>query len=318
MVTLHRTALVWVLVVALPLPAWTQTVETAPNAWRMDGVARVMPTGPGRADQDTGLLISDPARREVRLERSGGALFRVPYDRVVAIHYEKGDKPSGLLRRSRAFVVLHHTGAGGEAASEALRFRSERQALEFVGAIEQHTGRVVDRSSARESFLGAPLRARTGSRVVVTGADGETVRGTVASLSPSSLTLTLLTGDARQYSTEELRRIRLSYSPKHDAVVGGAVGAGMAVFNVWLAAGLSGCYNDSASNCHVAQAMAGGAVVVGGLGALIGVTVGSMRYPFNKAFDVYRPAPAGAPARSVSVAPRFGPSAASVSIAVSF
>lgn len=312
-------AVAFAAIVAAALPARAQPGADAQKSWRLDGPRSVTPAGPGRVKEVSGVLVSDPAGREIWLDAAGRDVFRVPYDRIVAMHYERAGYPRRFLRRSSFYVVVHYTDAAGRPASETVRILSERDALAAVDTFQQHTGRGVERSVTGESFLGIPIRARVGTRVAVTDSAGEAVKGTIAELSSSSVTLSQSDGGDRAFDAKDVQRIRLLYSPRHDALVGFSGGAALTVFSVWLSAGLSGCYTSPTSDCHVARAMIGGAVIGGGVGALIGTTVGSIRYPFNHAFDVFRAGSASA-SRSpvVTIAPQFGSSRRAVVVALIF
>jgi hypothetical protein len=306
-------------VVSSALPALAQPAADAQEAWRLGGPRSVTPTGPGRVKEVSGVLVSDPAGREIRLDAAGRDVFRVPYDRIVAMHYERAGYPGRFLRRPSFYVVVHYTDAAGSPAAETIRILSERDALAAIDTFQQHTGRGVERSVTGEAFLGIPIRARVGTRVAVTDSAGEAVKGTIAELSSSSVTLSQSDGGDRVFDAKAVRRIRLLYSPRHDALVGFSGGAAFTVFSVWLSAGLSGCYTSPTSSCHIARAMIGGAVIGGGIGAIIGTTIGSIRYPFNHAFDVFRAGPASAPRSSVvTIAPQFGSSRRAVVVSLIF
>ena len=61
------------------------------------------------------------------------------------------------------------------------------------------------------------------------------------------------------------------------------------------------------------------AAVTGGLGALIGMTVGALRYPLNKAFDVYLGDARGASKPSaITIAPQVGQARKGVLVSVRF
>jgi len=299
-------------------PALAQTARDAQETWSLDGPRHVTPTGPGRVREVSGTLVSNPNAREIALDAAGREVFRVPYDRIVAVHYERAAYPRRFLRRSSFYLVVHHTDAAGNPASETLRVLSEHEALAVVETVERHIGRDVQQSAAGHSFLGIPIRARVGTRIGVTDSAGEAAKGAIAALSPSSLTLVDSDGVHRVFDVGSVRRIRLLYSPRHDAVVGFSWGAAFTIFSVWLNAGLSGCSNSASSDCHVARAMIGGAAIGGGIGALVGTTIGAMRYPFNHAFDVFA-GPASAPRSPVvTIAPQFGTSRRGVVISLVF
>jgi len=197
---------------------------------------------------------------------------------------------------------------------------SEDDALAAIAIFEQQTGHHVERSPATQSFLGIPNRARAGAHVAVIDHQGETLIGTVAELSASALTLDASSGGARLFEATSVRRIRLLYSPKHDALVGFGVGAGFGIFAVYLSAGLGGCFNEGrTSDCPVARTMAGAVAVGGGAGALIGATIGAVRYAWNNAFDVYRAQPSvGSGRHEFAIMPQLEKTRKALTVSVRF
>ena len=299
--------------------ALAQTAPQPPEAFRLSGARSATPTGPGRLEEVRGVLISDPVAREIRLESDGREVFRLPYDRIVALHSERAGYPRRWLRLASFYLVVHYTARDGTPAAETIRILSERDALDATAVLGRHTGLGVERSTAFQSFLGVPIRARIGTRLAVTDATGTAVQGTLASLSPTSITLTGLEGGDHTFDADGIRRIRLLYSPRRDALKGFSLGAAFTVFSVWLSAGLSGCYNEGDSDCPVAKAMIGGAAIGGGIGALVSTTFGAMRYPFNQAFDVFRADPARASrGPALGLAPQLGVSRGAVVLTLSY
>jgi hypothetical protein len=191
------------------MPALAQPAADAQQTWRLGGPRSVTPAGPGQVKEVSGILVSDPAERAIRLDADDRDVFRVPYDRIVAMHYERAAYLRRFLRRSSFYLVVHYMDAAGNPASETIRILSERDALAAVDTFPQHTGRGVERSVTWESFLGIPIRARVGTRVAVTDAAGEAVKGTIAELSSSSLTLSQSDGDDRVFDAKDVHRIRL-------------------------------------------------------------------------------------------------------------
>lgn len=261
-----------------------------PAEWRLTGARRAAPTGPGHLKEVEGVLVSDVVGQEIRFEASGPDGFVVPYDRINALHYEESKYPQRFLRRSSFYLTVHYSDADGRPVFETIRLLSERPALSAIATLERDTGSTFDRSLATRSFLGISIRAGVGARVGITDQMGQTTKGVISHVSASFLTLDESTGVERVFGETSLREIRLLYSPKHDALVGLAVGATVGASGVYFSAGLSGCFSETSqkSDCHVLRAAAAAAGVGGGLGALIGMTIGALRYPFNHAFDVYR------------------------------
>ena len=265
-----------------------QEPNELPAVWRLTTARRAIPTGPGRRKEVRGVLISDAQGKQIRFEAKGRARFVVPYERISAMHYEQ--EARRFLRMSGYYLTVHYLDVDGRPAFETIRVVSEREALAALGTLERDTGRTFDRSGAARSFLGIPIRARIGARVAVTDQTGQTTKGAIAQLSASSLVLEEPKVGPRVFDETTVRKIRLLYSPKHDALVGLGTGAAYGVGGVYLSATLGGCFTPGGhtSDCHVLGTAAAIGAVGGGLGAAIGATIGAFRYPFNNVFDVYR------------------------------
>ena len=144
------------------------------------------------------------------------------------------------------------------------------------------------------------------------------MRGVITRLFAASLTLVESTGAERVFDEPSLRRIRLLYSPKHDALVGFTYGATWgALAGAFVGAGAgSGCPEEG---CRILEGAAIVAGVAGGLGALIGAIVGAIRYPFNDVFDVYRRDARNAPAPfALTIAPQIDEARKGVLVSVRF
>jgi hypothetical protein len=268
-----------------------------------------------------GVLVSDSKGKQIRLEAAERPFYVVPFDRITAMHYEKAEYPRRFLRRSSFYLTVHYSDVDGRPAVETIRLLSERDALSAIATLERDTGGTFERSIATQSFLGIPIRAGIGARVAVTDQAGHTTKGTIAGLSAVSLALEESTGPPRVFDETSLRKIRLLYSPKHDALVGLGFGAAFGASAIYYSAALSGCFSQTGhtDDCHVLQVAAAVAAVGGGLGALIGMTIGSLRYPSNKAFDVYRGDARGASRTSaITIAPQVARARKGVLVSVAF
>jgi hypothetical protein len=266
-----------------------------------------------------GVLVSDSLGKQIQLEAAGRNVYVVPYERVTAMHYEEADYPRRFLRKSSFYLTLHYSDAAGRPAFEAIRLLSRRDALAALATLERDTGLTVARSVTNQSFLGIPIRARVGTPVAVTDQSGRTIKGVIAQLSAVSLTVDESTGVPRTFDETSLRKIRLLYSPKHDALVGLGLGAAMGAM-LGARVGAGGGRGCGSEGCHVLEGAAIYAGVFGGLGTLIGVTVGGLRYPSNDAFDVYRgDSRSTSPAASaVRIVPQFAQSRIGVIVLVRF
>lgn len=287
------------------LPAARATPPEAPSrsaltaASRFASARRLIRADAGRVKEATGVLISDPPGRTIRFDVDGRAVFAIPYDSVTAMHYEQAQYPKRFLRRPSFYLTIHYSDSADQAAFETLRLLSGPEVVSALDTLERDTGRTFERSLATRSFLGVPVRARVGARVAVTDQTGQTAKGTIAQLSTSSLALDESTGAPRIFEKGDVRKIRLLYSPKHDVLAGLGQGAIFAGVSTFMFGALGGCFGGEAlgagsgsggNNCDVHDFLKFAAPVLAvsaGVGALIGPTIGALRYPFNKAFDVY-------------------------------
>lgn len=298
-------------------PALAQQPAGSPAVWRLGGARSATPSGPGRLKEVRGVLVSDAGSRQIRFEADGRTTSVIPYERIVAMHYERAQYPRRFLRRSSFYLTVHYSDVVGSPASETVRLLSERDALAAMATLTRDTGGTFHRSAAARSFLGVPIRAGVGTRVVITDQVGRTTKGVMTQLSAASLTLNESPGVVRVFEDASIRKIRLLYSPKRNALVGFGFGAGIGAFSgaiVGAGAG-SGCGPEG---CHVLAGAALGAGVAGGVGTLIGVTIGAMRYPFNDAFDVYRGDTRDVSTTSVAIAPQLTRVHKSVLVSVRF
>jgi hypothetical protein len=277
----------------LPGPAAVAARPVSPGTtsaidFRVSPARRLMRADAGRVKETMGMLTSDTSSRTIRFDVNGRTVFVVPYERITALHYEQGLYPQRFLKRPSYYFTIHYSDSTGRPAFETIRLLSAGEVLPALDGLERATGHTVDRALTTRSFLGIPIRARVGAKVAVTDQAGQSIKGTIAELSSSSLALDTPSGAMRVFEAVEVQRIRLLYSPKHDALVGLSVGGGLGALMTLQAAGLGGCFSATrTSDCHVARVMGEVAAVTGGLGAVMGMTIGAARYPRNKAFDVY-------------------------------
>jgi hypothetical protein len=303
-------------VIGSPQPALAQVPADPPAVWRLGGARSTTPAGPGRVKEVAGVLVSDSERKQIRLEAAGRALVEVPYERITSMHYEEAEYPRRFLRRPSFYLTVHYSDASGRPAFETIRLLSERDALSATDTLERDTERTFDRSRATRSFLGIPIRARIGTRVAVTDQTGQTTKGTIAQLSTVSLALDESAGVSRIFDETNVRKIRLLYSPKHDALVGLGIGAAGGAFLGATFVGISGCPEEGCPRLSAAAVWAG---IFGGLGALIAPTAGAVRYPFNHAYDVYRgDAPGASESAAITIAPQVAQSRKAVLVSVRF
>lgn len=306
-------------------PAGAQAVDqrpvaapSPPNLWRMVDAQRTTATSPGHFRSTNGELVLDSARREITFDAAHGAATVVPFDGIVALHLEDTGNRRGLVRNRDLFLVVHH--AAGQAGGGAETFRmSEGAGLAAVEAIEQRTGRVFDRSEAHASFLGIPVRTTIGTRLSVSDDTGRTTSGTLVSVSTTTLVLRGADGRTRELAASSIRRVRRPYAPGPSALRFALVGSAVGAFNVFLVAGLGGCFEvQEPANCnHLGGATLASAAITAGLFSAVSVTVGAMKYPFNSNYDVYSP-PGARPIARHTLVPQPGGGSWGVSMSFRF
>lgn len=291
-------------------PAFAQVPVAPPAVWRLEGARSTTPTGPGRVKEVAGVLVSDSEGRQLRLEANGRAGFVVPYERITAMHYEEAKYPRRFLRRSSFYVTVHYSDVAGQPAFETIRLLSEQDALAALDALERDTGRTVGWSLATQSFLGIPIRADIGARVAVTDQAGQTTKGAITQLSASSLALDGSAGVARLFDETSVRKIRLVYSPKLDALFGAAMGASVGVLFVLLnpMGGTAIATDYLVVPAVFAGALAGGFMISGAVQSL-----------FSNAYDVYRgDARGGFKTSAITIAPQVAQARKGVLVSVRF
>ena len=279
----------FVLVLASTNPAWAQPTDIDETI-AQEGSPTVLNTGPrvadarrvtlkggGRVEEVKGVCVSDPRDKQLRFEADGQIVFALPFDRITAMHYETAVEPSKWgwpLKTTKNYLAIHYADSTGRAAFETVRL-SARDVTAMLNALETHAGRKIDRSLARQSFLGIPIRAAIGDRVTVTDLAGYVTEGTVTNLSASSLAL-----DGSTIEGVSVRTVRLRRSRGHDALRGFGFG--------FLVGGAFGALAGSALGGDSHSAMEGAAIVgtyLGGVGAVVSAAVAS--YRFRAARDVY-------------------------------
>jgi hypothetical protein len=277
-----------------------QSLQPAPGtAWRV--AARLMiRTGGGHLEERKGFLVSDPLAGRIRFEGETADGFDARYDRITSLHYEDGAKhPDRLFNKDVEFylTIRHSDDAGGPLVS-TVRL-NEADVATTLKRLEADTGLTVDRTSARRSFLGLPIRVAVGDSVSITDVTGRQLKGTITALSASSLTLAGSAGVARVFDDANVAKIRLRYRPGRAALLGFVSGAAAGgAFVTLLCASYEGC------GAGDVPALLGLAAGVGGMTAGYAVALGAVAHPLSKSPEVYvRGGRAGASSSAVAVAP---------------
>jgi hypothetical protein len=241
----------------LPLKAQAQS-KTA----RFAEGRRVIRSAGGHVEEVAGLLASDVQTREIRFDVESRAAFAVPYSRITSLHYERSVDPSKWgwpMKDTNHYLTVHYMDAAGHATVETVRL-SERDVTRTLEALETDTGLKIDRSAAKQSFQGIPIRAAIGDRVAVTDRSGRAVEGMIAQLSPSSLELYGPGATPWVFNAATTTRIRRSRSKPRDAFVGFLIGA--------IAGGAAGGLAGAGIGGNARAAFAGASVLGGFLGGL--------------------------------------------------
>lgn len=320
MKTTHAVLFVALLGCPGSLSAQEPSAPTTPSGvFQVGDVSRATPKGPGRLTKTVGTFASDAGHAELTFRSDGAMPITIPFTSITALHYEEGKYPKRSFWRSNYFIVIHYARDDGAPATETMHFVSRVDALAAVAAITRDTGIDADRVPAPRSLLGIPAHAGLGASVVVTDASGAKLKGRISGLSPTGVEVVGRSGREWRFDQTNLRRLRWQYAPAHAAKVGFVAGAAFGVFSTWLVAGLGGCYEEGADDCHVARYMAINAVSVGGVSAAVATAVGAMRYPLNGTYDVYRAAPVTSERRSgLTVRPKVTGGGTGVTISVGF
>lgn len=289
--------------------------EASPGAaLRFPDARRLVRQGGGRVQEDEGVLVSDPQSAEIRFEQFDYAVYAVPYADITALHYENAAEPSKWgwpLTQTRHLLTIHYADGFGGAAAETVRL-PDRDVPLALDALETDSGRTIDRTRARQSFLGIPIRAAIGDRVKIRNQAGEDVEGIITEISASSLALEGTPAGPRRFDAGSVTSIALTRSPRRDALRGFGTGALAGGIAGGLIGGLLG--RDARSACDGAVWLGG---FTGGAGALASALFPS--YQFRAARNVYTAAGA-APSTppSIVIAPRLEKERTGVLVSVRF
>jgi hypothetical protein len=192
----------------------------------------------GGFEEDKGWLVLDTPARQLRFEVDLQATFTVEYSRLTAIHFENSSEASKWgwpLKDSRNYLTIHHLDRDGQAAFETFHLRGDDVAW-LVDALHRETGLTIDHTLAKRSFLGIPIRAAVGDRVVVTDKMGQVVRGAITELSASALAV-----DGYAFDSGNVHTIKRARSRGRDVLRGLAIGAiPGAIAGAWFGYGLGG------------------------------------------------------------------------------
>jgi hypothetical protein len=264
------------------LPAPSAQQATTRTAWRV--AARLLARkGGDRLDQPKGFLASDPAAGRIRFEGHHPDAFDVGYDQITSVHYEHGAKhPGGLFNKGLEFyLTIHHAADAGAQRASTVRL-DEDDVSSTIERLEADTGLKVDRTEAKRSFLGLPIRVAVGDRVSITDVTGRKLKGRIATLSDSSLGLDGSGGAARVFDNASVARVRLRFSPGRSALRGFLAGAGPGALYVALfCSGYGGCGAEDLKDILLLT------VGVGGIGAGSSVAIGAIVHPLSKSHEVY-------------------------------
>ncbi len=317
-----------VYLLASMIPVWAQEPRPigqpiAPEATRLTALhaesrfadaRRITRKRGGRVEEAKGLLVSDSQAKEVRFEVGVQAAFAVPYDRITALHYEKAVGPSKWgwpLKETKYYLTIHYADTAGRATFETLGL-SEGDVSLVLDALETGAGLKIDRTLAKQSFLGIPIRAAIGDRVTVTDQTGQNIEGTITELSAASLALDGSTAGRRVFDGLGVKRVRLTRSRGHDALRGLGVGA--------LTGGILGGFVGRGLGGDARSAVQGAAFlgpIDGGIGALLWAVFPS--YRFRATGDVYLGATTGASKTSaITIGPRVAKARKGVAVSVGF
>jgi hypothetical protein len=233
---------------------------------RFPDVRRVVRKGGGLIDEMRGVLIADPATRQLRFAGHDQALLEVDYDRITSMHYETDTKrPRALLDQQIGhYVTLHYADAAGQARFAIFRLPS-RDIRSTLESLEADLGLKINTTPPKRSFQGLPIRVAAGDTVAVTDETCRTTQGKITSLSASSLVLDGATRAEHEFQATTIRRISVVSQPGRDARSG---------LKWWAGIGglVGGVYGGALSGV---SGVLEGAAVFGALWSAIGAGLGS-------------------------------------------
>ena len=257
--------------------------QSAPvTAWQVPArlIAR---TGGGHLKEPKGVLVSDPVTKHVRFEGNSADAFDVAYDQITGMHYEDGARyPSRRFNKHVEFyLTIRYSDNAGKQRASSVRFDKDN-VEPTLSRLESDMGLLIDRTVARRSFQGLPIRVAVGDRVVVTDVAGRTLKGKITDLSDLSLGVTEADTKVRIFDEGGVEKIRLRYSAGRDAMSGLGVGAA-------IGGGFGFAFCTSFGNCGARDVPAILAIagLVGGILSAEAVVVGAIVHRFDKSQDVY-------------------------------
>jgi len=301
------------LIVCLVASVWPEGAQ-AQSAWRV--AARLLVrTGGGHLEERKGFLVSDPVAGRVGFERQLPDGFDARYDRITGLHYEDGAKHPGRVfnKDVEFYLTIHHSDDAGRQLVSTVRL-NEDDVASTLHRLEADTGLTVDRTEARRSFLGLPIRVAVGDSVSIVDITGKQTKGRVAALSEASLAVVGPGGVARVFEQANVAKIRLRYKPRQAALLGFVSGAAAGGAVVALGCGAyGGC---EAGDLPYVVLMAAGAGV---WGASFSVALGAIVHPLSKSPEVYLGGRgAGGAAAAVTVGPLLTRQRRGIAVSVTF
>jgi len=221
-----------------------------------------------RFDEVKGALVSDAQQRRLYFEGESGAALELPFDRLVALHFESSAYPPRIFGRSRAYLVIHYSSSIGARMFAIFRLPTDTASM-LMATIERDTGSVIEQTEATESFLGIPIHVFDGDAVVISRTDGPEVTGMFRGVVPDSLEV----GSAT-FQPESIRQIRVTDSIAEGVVFGGLLAA--------LPAALVS-FNQCVSNCTFLYPFtpAGWGIVASGMAIGAGIDAATLRIAYR-------------------------------------
>jgi hypothetical protein len=240
-------------------------------------VRRVVRQSGTGIEEFRGELVSEVEARYLRFD-SGALGLRVPYDRIIAMHYEADTLHARALLSGLTtahYLTIFYSNSRDQESVATFRL-PPRVAGSLVDALESDTGSQIDRTPPRRSFLGLPIRLGLGDTIAVTDNAGKTTTGALTRLSTACVVINGSTASQREFAEPGVRRISRAQPDRRGAPPNAKWWAG-------IGAAVGGVYGGALNGATGALQ---GALVFGALWGVIGAGVNAASAaPAD--FDVY-------------------------------